>query len=180
VKDYLYETKSKNQKLDETNSLINETIDKYIDDDAYYDTFPILSKQEIKSDNPYFKKHDITVAKGLTSEEYKTISYLAPFYKEKVKYSVNNIERYLKFLGHKVDKQVCTIMCLHKDAPYYGDMDDCITFEEYLKLNYFDGFQVTIKSEFPKHETLNNEIVSEFKNQYLDGFDRYIDNIVMR
>ena len=180
MKEYLYETKSKNKYLDETNKVINQTIDNFINDDSYFDTYPILSKSEIKRDNPYFLKHDITPVDGLTSEEYKTISYLAPFYKEKVKYSVNNIQRYLEFLGWKPDRQVYTIMCLHKDAPYYGNLDDCITFEEYLNLNYYDGFKLTLNFEFPKHKTIDETLVIATKNQYLDGFDKFIDNIAMR
>jgi len=181
LKEYLYETKTKNDVVDATNENINTTIDKFIDDETYRDLLPALTYSETKRDSVFFQRYDITPANGLTSDEYKTISYLAQFYKEKIKYSVNNIQRYLEFLGWQPSRQICTIMCLEEGKPYYGDIEDCISFEDYLKLYYYDEFHEDIHIEF------NNKIIKSdtlllinFNETYLDGFDKYIDNIAMR
>jgi len=157
----LYETKHKNKTLDKVNEYINNTIDEYIDDDIYFKLVPILSKSDdVDETNEFFKSYNITPKSGLNSEEYKTISYLALFYKEKIKYNVKDIEKYFKFLGYEIDDDFMTILCLEKNSEYNCNINNYISFEEYLTLE--------------DKQKVKNEVNEKIFN-YIDGFDRLFD-----
>ena len=180
-----YETKHKNENLDKVNNYINKTIDKGIKYDYLLNVFPILSKLEIDYDSKFFELNKIT-PNGLnfSSDEFKTMSYLAPFYKEKVKYNVKEIVRYLKFIGYDVDDEDVTLMCLDKEKPYSDNDDDYITFEEYLKLDDKNKFgvelfvkirkndieKVDLKATFKNNDKFSNELIVDVGIGFADGF----------
>jgi len=162
----LYEKKSKNYVVDKVNEFINNAIDEYITDDIYFSLVPILSKSnEIDENNEFFKTYNITPISGLNSEEYKTISYLALFYKEKIKYNVKDIEKYLKICGYQVDDDFMTILCLNKDKEYDCDETNYIPFENYLLLE--------------DRQKVGNKL-NEIVRNYIDGFDIMFDTGSLR
>ena len=178
----LYETKNKNDIVDSVNNFINSTINNFIDDDTYFITVPILSNKEITQSNAYFKNSNITPEAGLTSDEYKTISYIAPFYKEKVKYSVNNIDKYLKMIGYELEEQVATILCLDRDKEYNDQIEEnYITLEEYFKLDYVNEFNHTIISNIKQYKSILSIVKTDIvQDAYIDGFDIAFDVVGMK
>ena len=167
MRDFLYEKLNKNPVVDETNKLINETIDNFIDYDYLYYVFPILSKVELSSNADYFtaNKISINMSLELNSDELKTISYLASFFKEKIRYNPKEIIRYLKILGYSPNEDDIVIGCLQKDSEYNDNIENYIEFEDYLLL--------------PDYETALNKITTKTYKHY-NGFDVGFDVLVMR
>jgi hypothetical protein len=171
-----YETKNKNPIVDKVNNYINKTIDKGIQYDYFLDVFPILSKLELTYNSRFFKLNKITPnGIGLSDKELKTISYLAPFYKEKVKYNIKEIVRYLKFLGYDVTNEDVTLMCLDKTKPYDDNRDNYITFEEYLKLDSENIYGVEIIAKFQAGNGNYVKIETATKSNNIYNDDLYID-----
>ena len=205
----LYETIKINPYIDETNKLINETIDYYLKDDVFYEIYPILAKGEIDYKNNYFTHERITPSTLLTSKEYKTLSYLAPFYKEKIKYNpLMDIQRYLKFLGYDFLEDDFNLLCLEMGKPYDDNLDNYIYFKDYLQ-GKEDGtltkeYVITNKIYIKKHRSviesnLSNSISERFillfdstnsalfsivtkvsNSSYADGFDVLFDRTPFR
>ena len=167
MRTHLYTTLKKNPQYDSVNRLLDQTIDEYIRYDYLDEVFPIMSVNEINIDSNYFKNNSITPNEVLSKEELKTASYLAPFYKEKVKYNVKEVYRYLNFLGHDEQRDDVQILCLDRRYEYNTVLDNYISFEEYLLLE----------------ESQPYDILFEFTAGsvgYIDGFDIGIDYIGMR
>ena len=186
MREELYENKNKNELLDRTNKHINETIDYGIQYDYLDYVFPILSKMELKKDSEFFKTNSITINPDLdlSSRELKTISYLAPFYKEKIKYNPKDIIRYLYFLGYlDVTTDDYTILCLDKKKEYTDKRENYITFEEYLKLSYYSVYEITSNiaetSVYPYKAIINTKTQSA-DNLYIDGFNTLFDREMLK
>jgi len=139
------ENQSKNTIIDETNKLINETIDYGIKYDYLDYVFPILSDESFTIEDDFFRVNKISPNAGafLSERELKTISYLALFYKEKVKYNNASIKKYLKILGYENTDASVTPLVLKKDGDY-TNKDDFISFEDYLKCEYESEINTTL------------------------------------
>jgi len=125
----LKRAKEKNETVDFFHDCIDQTIEYFLNDDVYIDIYPALSGSLTQKDSPYFTATNITVAQDLTPEEYKTISYMAKFYKEKVKYNPKEIERYMARIGHKLPEHSVTTMVVdrgHAIETYSTLSCDCI------------------------------------------------------
>jgi hypothetical protein len=171
-----YETKNKNPIVDKVNNYINKTIDKGIQYDYFLDVFPILSKLELTYNSRFFKLNKITPnGIRLSDKELKTISYLAPFYKEKIKYNIKEIIRYLKFLGYDVTNEDVTLMCLDKTKTYDSNRSNYITFEEYLKLDKENiyGLEIIAKFQAGNGNYVKIETTTKSNNIYND--DLYVN-----
>ena len=163
----------KNKQVDSVRDAIDETIDSLINDDAYLSLYPILSPSSIDIGNEFFGRNDITpnVIAEMTSEELKTASYLAEFYKEKVTHNVGDIDRYLWFLGYEHSGVAAEILCQDVETEYF-DEPTSITFQEYLALQdgeyYISFVRVGINVEQPSiiDVKINTNI-----DGYVDGFD---------
>lgn len=163
--DELYENRKKNDILDKVNDYINKTIDFGIDDNVFTTLAPFLSDEDIDETSDFFKQYKITPNGGLNSDEYKTIAYLSLFYKEKIKYNIKEIERYVKFLGYNFDENFISILCLDKEKEYNCDKDNYITFDEYLKLTDKQLMGIDFKRS---------------TQRFVDGFDIMFDFGVMK
>lgn len=180
----LIRKKDKNPTLDKVSDKIDETIDYHIGDDVFLKILPILSSKDLLITSDFFDINKITPnsAKSFSSDELKTISYMAKFYKEKVKYSVGEIERYLTFLGYDLEERATDIVCVRKDGEYKADLDTNIEYQTYLNLATQDYLQYkhTIKqiinNQKPKHII---RAVAE-SSPFLDGFDYGFDIVRMR
>jgi hypothetical protein len=171
-----YETKNKNPIVDKVNNYINETIDKGIQYDYFLDVFPVLSKLELTYNSRFFKLNKITPnGIGLSDKELKTISYLAPFYKEKIKYNIKEIVRYLKFLGYDVTNEDVTLMCLDKTKTYDNNRSNYITFEEYLKLDKENIYGLEIIAKFQAGNGNYAKIETTTKSNDIYNDDLYIN-----
>ena len=140
----LLEKGSRDKYTDNINTIINNTINNFIDIDYLYKVFPILSKKELTKDSIFFKDNKISLNTNLdlSQKELKTISYLSLFYKQKIKYNPKEIIRYLKFLGYDANIDDVNIMVFDKsnysiEDDYDNDFENkYITMEEYLNLSY--------------------------------------------
>lgn len=133
----------------DVNSVIDKydnTIDLYLDYDVYNFLYPILSPNAIDFDNDFFSSNSISVREGFTSDEYKTISYLAQWEKEKIKYNPKRIVNYFNLLGYPVrsedvftlvipqeasnfEKADCDILA--RKAEVGSPLDEVLAFEDY-------------------------------------------------
>ena len=107
------------QARDEALRIINEATEEVLTVDPYYYIAPYLHDGEITKDCPFFKDNDISLpAKNLDSEDLKTISYLAKFYRNRLAYDPANINRYMWATGHvPYDKKTYDILCFQTN-PY--------------------------------------------------------------
>jgi hypothetical protein len=161
---------------DNLKTIVDKTIDT-IDRDVYSVLMPILGDKVNKN---YFKAYQISVVEGLTDKEYKTISYLAPFVKEKIKYNVKEIVRYLRWLGYAdVTYNDVFLLAVHKSVEskinYYCKLlkqeitidsyklkDEAISIDEYLAQKPFDFF-VTVGA--------NNNSDVRYRDGFVTNFD---------
>lgn len=70
----------------------------YLETNPYYNFCPSLYDGEIDDSCPFFENNIDLNIKGLSSEDLKTISYLAIFNKERFAYSNQFIENYEKLI----------------------------------------------------------------------------------
>ena len=92
----------------------------FLNEDPYYYVAPFLSEKEITKNCPFFENNGISLPpKVLTSEDLKTISYLAPFYRNRLAYDPKNIDRYLWATGH-LDYSVSSfdLLCFEADPTW--------------------------------------------------------------
>ncbi len=144
----------------EINTVIDaydKAIDEYLDYDVYKTIFPILSTAEIDGDNPFFLSNNITLSrKDLSSDEFKTISYLAIWEKEKIKYNPKRIIQYMRMLGYTIeDEDVFTIVL--------EDSHSSLTKEE------CDRYAIITEVNDPN----NNSMAFEDYLEYLQSFEAY-------
>ena len=175
----LIRTKDKNPTLDNVSDKIDETIDHYISDDIFIKIFPILSPKEMTRNDDFFKINNITPnrEKNFSSDELKTISYMANYYKEKVKYSVGEIERYLKFIGYDLSERATDIVCIEKDGDYEPLLETNISFQTYLTLpnEDFREYKHTLKHFINSQKAIHLIKNSANGNPELNGWDAGFD-----
>jgi len=166
MRSFLYEKLSKNPIVDNVNKNINATIDEFIKYDYLFYVFPVLSKIDIDINADFFKANNISINKSLelNTNELKTISYLAPFFKEKVRYNPKNIIRYLRIIGYYSNYDDVVIECI-KNINNPDIEKDYISFEEYLSLPDYETFKSIVK-------------LQTYKNH--NGFDIGCDVLVMK
>jgi len=147
-----------------------KVIKEFVDVDIFRKIMPILSKGDITIDEDFLKINKISPNrnKNFSSEELKTISYLAPFWKEKIQYNVNDINRYLWFLGYDFDNNPVDLVALNK----YDIKSNSISYTEYLKLN---SVPIYLSTHSITHGVAGNNVSHYLTtiedDRYLDGFD---------
>lgn len=181
------------QEIDNIINAYDKTIDTYLDYDVYYTLFPILSTKEVQYDNPFFLSNNITLSReDLSSDEYKTISYLAIWEKEKIKYNPKRIINYARMLGYTIDsKDVFTIVLDDKYSSLtekqcdnfaisieIGDSDENgMAFEDYLeylqRFEDYDRIATRVGVNCPIIQRITNSIFSKATIAPADGFDYY-------
>ena len=145
---------------------------------------PILSYKNLTISDDYFNINKITPnsAKDFTSDELKTISYMAKFYKEKVKFSVGEIERYLIFLGYDLEERATDLVCIEKVGEYEADLDTNIDYQTYLNLSPYDYmiYKHTVKQIINNQKAKHTILAITDGSPYLDGFDYGFDIVGLR
>ncbi len=177
MRNYLFRDKDKRPPIDYTIDCYDEVIDDKIDEDVFKYLAPILSKSNnINYDNPFFKAYQISVKRGLTNDEYKTISYLANWQKEKVKYNPKEIVRYLRFLGYTDIKEKDVFILVVDETIGNLDEDDCIILKDTVEVGKplpkamsFEDYIMT--EELEKYKKIINKIRQVVDRTYIDGFD---------
>ena len=180
---------SKSKNVDTVSDYIDDTIDKELGDDVLLELNPILSKYDLAYNDKYFKINKISPNANVsfTSQELKTMAYLGSFYKERVKYNIGEIERYLSFLGYDVEHRATDIQCFKIADGYSVPASSNIDYQVYLGL--FDGnarpYLHTINSNISTvtvRHNVNNDIVSVHDNGDYDfiGFEDGHDISSMR
>ena len=179
--------KKRYSRLDAVKEHIDNTIDYHIGDDIFYRVFPILSPYDVKNGEAglsegqigllqYFADNNITVnSQPLNSDELKTISYLAPFLKEKMKYHIIEILRYLQITGNLLnieDKRVVDIQCVKINDKYYDPSNaDNLDFYEYRnnpnRAEYFITNVIRVKK---CSNILENDLMDTINTKYLFDF----------
>ncbi len=92
---------------DTLKEIYNETIRIDYSTNLYAFLYPILSEKDDDTNKnvlAFLQRHRITTNKDitLTNEELLTISYLAPFYKEKIRHNIFEFNKYLFLIGYDV------------------------------------------------------------------------------
>jgi len=122
-----------NDILDALSEVIEATINHFLDYDPHYHIAPYLSSREILRDTTFFQDNRITLSDYTASEDLKTMSYLAPFYRNRVAYNPKNIDFYLRSLGHlKYSEVGMKLICYEKAL--CGKEEGSISFEEWKLL----------------------------------------------
>jgi len=127
---------TKNSELyDAVAEAIDQTILHFMVQDPYYYIAPFFSAQEISKKCPFFVDNRITLPEfDISSDDLKTMSYLAPFYRNRIAYNPKNIDNYLKALGHlKHDESGMDIIC-YESIDCENPLTTYITYEEWLSL----------------------------------------------
>lgn len=176
------EDKDKKRFLDIVQGHINATIQHFVKEDVFEAYLPMLSPEAMSHDSDFFKSNHITVALGLNSEEYKTASYLALFYKEKANYSVDNINKYLKFIGYDVSESPFDLLVMDKTKTYTTEEANYITFDEYMALSPIAYMPVehTMTSKVSTYGQRQELLHIVLNGAYIDGFDISFDEAGMR
>jgi hypothetical protein len=170
--------KDKKPLTDRTIDTYDYVINKLINTDVYETLIPIFSEKEITRDNPFFDTYQISAKEGLTSDEYKTISYMGQFYKEKVKYNPKEIVRYLQFIGYNDTKKEDAFILVVSSDQTTIDESQCLTYIDYLEVGKklpnamaFEDYQEIAELEqYPKIIAKVNHIIDY---EYIDGFDKF-------
>ncbi len=183
---------SKSDKLNNAIDAINGALKEYTTKDYYLDVMPILSKEELKPDSNYFTMGRITPNPVLTCDELKTASYLAPFYKNKMKYSPIEMYRYFFFMGYTPRRDRFTMFCLPVDSiSSTGEYDpeteinngQGITFEEYLLIPEYPTSFTNLTADIIPLSALGWFVLIEAtatpEYEYIDGFTMDFDENVM-
>lgn len=171
--DEFKEIGSRDKFTDAINRVINDTIEHFIDDDYLYRTMPILSKKSITKYSDFWNDFKISLNRNIdfTEDELRTISYLAPFYKNKAKYNIKEVVRYLQFIGYEANEDTLSVECFDranydKDTQYDDDFDNkYITMEEYLLLSYFDVLVFNIEVDILKGVNNSGNLQSKLENK---------------
>ena len=154
--------------IDEIVRISELVIDKFKNEDIEFDIMPYLFKGSLSTKSAFFDDNNITLSNYTSSEDLKTISHLAMFYKERVAHDPFNIVRYLRCIGHiGYDENPMEIGIYEKN--HCGDIGYAIPLDSYKKLNYS---VVSIIGIFNQ--------VSALKEAYFDGLDTGIDQIGMK
>lgn len=103
----------------ELRKILSEAVEETLSVDPYYYIAPYLHKGVIDKNCPFFKDNNITLpSKYIDSEDLKTISYLAKFYRNRLAYDPRNIDRYMWATGHiPYTKSSYDILCF-ETLPY--------------------------------------------------------------
>jgi hypothetical protein len=183
---------NKDKYTDSFLKIVDDVIDENLEEDYIHYIFPIISNIELNREADYFIANNITLSdKQLNSDELKTISYLAPFYKEKVKYDVKQIIKYLGLLGHETSESDIEILCSNINSDY---MEETISFDEYLELYYYSELKLKLINKISGNKSLNinrrvdtsntdstlSEISYSIDDRFIDGFDILFDTLRMR
>ncbi len=96
-----------NDKRDTLKEIYNETIRIDYSTNLYSFLYPVLSEKDEdinKEILTFLQQHRISINKNVsfTNEELLTISYLAPFYKEKIRHNIFEFNKYLFLIGYDV------------------------------------------------------------------------------
>ena len=154
--------------IDEIVRISELVIDKFKNEDIEFDIMPYLFKGSLSTKSAFFDDNNITLSNYTSSEDLKTISHLAMFYKERVAYDPFNIVRYLRCIGHiGYDENPIEIGIYEKN--HCGDIAYTIPLDSYRKLNAKDTAFIKINNSFSVH-----------KEAYFDGLDIGIDQIGMK
>ena len=147
MKKELFRSVDKSKISDGVVDAIDQSIDFLIPENQYDYLMPIFSKNDIDIYSDFFKTNFITpnANAGLSSDELKTISYMAKFWKEKSRYNIYNINRYLSFIGYNDNDNgsFIDVICT-KISSGYGINSGIISFEEFLGLDDEDYYKLSI------------------------------------
>ncbi|MGW8169629.1 MAG: hypothetical protein ACWGHH_06460 [Sulfurovaceae bacterium] len=125
-----------NEILEAVSEHLKATLDYFKNIDVYYYIAPYLFRGDIDAACPYFQDNRITLNQSIqyTSDELKSISYLAKMYRNKIAYSPKNIDYYLQAIGYvKFNESAIDILCFETldCATHTGE----ITYQEWLLLD---------------------------------------------
>lgn len=116
-------------------SILQETLEHFAKIDMFYYIAPYLHDGDINKEHPYFKNQRITLADiNYTSDELKTIAYLAPQYRSRIAYNPANINKYLHCIGHLPQIQRGMDILCYEAIQCNDSFVNYITFEEWLLL----------------------------------------------
>lgn len=130
----MYDTLDKNNEtLNAVSEALKKTIDHFLSADPFYYFAPYFFDGGIDKQCPFFRDNRVTLPLAqLSSSDLKTISYLAPFYRNRVAYNPKNIDYYLRATGWmKYDDTAMDIIVYRENM--CGDPSGEIMYQKYLK-----------------------------------------------
>ena len=129
----MYDSKNKDV-LDALSEAIQETINHFLITDPHYNIAPYFYDGEIGTDCTFFADNRITLAEFNSSDDLKTISYLAPFYRNRIAYNPKNMDFYLRCIGHlSYSESAMDIVCYDKST--CGEEANSILYKDWLLLD---------------------------------------------
>lgn len=135
---------------DAISEAIDATVAHFVKEDPYYYIAPYLSQMEIGKDCPFFADNRITlIDTDIASEDLKTMSYLATFYRDKIAYSPKNIDYYLRALGHLSHNESGMDIVCYENVNCTDPLITEIPYSEWLLLDgeYTTTYNMTIEAQ---------------------------------
>ncbi|MFT7880442.1 MAG: hypothetical protein ABXS91_08620 [Sulfurimonas sp.] len=125
-----------NSIYDAVSKAIEATINHFIGNDPYFYIAPYFYTGEIDKSCPFFGDNRITFPNyDIPSDDLKTMSHLAPFYRNRIAHNPKNINYYLRALSYiGYGESGFDILC-YEAIDCSAASPSHITYEEWLKLD---------------------------------------------
>ncbi|NOR58755.1 MAG: hypothetical protein GQ474_09565 [Sulfurimonas sp.] len=150
---------------DAVSEAVGKTIDHFLKDDPYYSIIPYLYDGEIDATCPFFEDNRITVSDTLSSEDLKTMSYLAQRYRSRVAYNPKNIDYYMRALGHiDYSQSAMDMVCFPKAE--CGQLANTIKFQEWLALPASEQCDYIISNTILVEPSVSNTVFNDLHKRH--------------
>lgn len=157
--------------LDAISEALEQTMNHFLDVDYYRQFAPWLFTGTITNTDRYFSDFRITAPSNYSSDELKTLAWLAMFHKKRIAYNPKHFDYYLHALNRlSYSSSAITHRAWHKQS--CPSQANSITFEEYLLLdpqlqcNYVHTGHISVNSNYEdilKSDIYNQVGMWEFK-----------------